>query len=85
LKNETARVSEQKTKVKPGGNYPVGKREEHAEDEAEEERRSAMSKPSQRSQRIALILLGLVMALVAIAQHFGWLSGPPALLAPGIE
>jgi len=40
---------------------------------------------SKRSLRIALIMVGLTMALVALAQHFGWLSGPPPLLAPGIR
>ena len=40
---------------------------------------------SKQSQRIALILIGVVMLLVAIAQHLGWLSGPPPLLAPGIQ
>jgi hypothetical protein len=47
-----------------------------------EERRNVMSK---KSKRIALILVGLVMALMAVAQHFGWITGPPPLLAPGIQ
>jgi hypothetical protein len=45
-------------------------------------RREAMSK---RSKRIALILVGAAMALLAVAQHFGWIAGPPPLLAPGIQ
>jgi hypothetical protein len=40
---------------------------------------------SKRSKRIALILVGVAMALLAVAQHFGWISGPPPLLAPGIQ
>jgi len=40
-----------------------------------------MSRPS---WRVALVVVGL-MALVAIAQHLGWLAGPPPLLAPGIR
>ena len=41
-----------------------------------------MSKPS---KRIALILVEVAMALLAVAQHFGWSAGPPPLLAPGIQ
>jgi len=40
---------------------------------------------SKRSARIALILVGIVMALLAVVQHFGWIAGPPPLLAPGIQ
>jgi hypothetical protein len=40
---------------------------------------------SKQSQRVALIVVGVLMALVAIAQHLGWLAGPPPLLAPGID
>ena len=40
---------------------------------------------SQKSKRIAMILLGVALALMAIAQHFGWIAGPPPLLAPGIQ
>ena len=40
---------------------------------------------SKKSKRIALILVGVVMALLAVAQHFGWIAGPPPLLAPGIQ
>jgi len=40
---------------------------------------------SKRSKRIALILVGVVMALLAVAHHFGWIAGPPPLLAPGIR
>ena len=38
-----------------------------------------------KSKRVALILLGIVMAVLAVAQHFGWIAGPPPLLAPGIQ
>jgi hypothetical protein len=40
---------------------------------------------SKRSKRIALILVGIAMALLAVAQHLGWIAGPPPLLAPGIQ
>lgn len=40
---------------------------------------------SKRSKRIALILVGAAMALLAAAQHFGWIAGPPPLLAPEIQ
>ena len=40
---------------------------------------------SRMSKRIALILVGVVIALLAVAQHFGWISGPAPLLAPGIQ
>ena len=40
---------------------------------------------SKKSTRIAMIVVGVVMALVAVAQHFGWIAGPPPLLAPGIQ
>jgi nitric oxide reductase large subunit len=40
---------------------------------------------SKKSQRIAMILVVVVMALLAIAQHFGWIAGPPPVLAPGIQ
>jgi len=38
-----------------------------------------------KSTRIAMILLLLVMAFLAVAQHFGWIAGPPPLLAPGVR
>jgi hypothetical protein len=38
---------------------------------------------SKKSRRIATISVVVVMALFAIAQHFGWIAGPPSLLAPG--
>jgi predicted nucleic acid-binding Zn ribbon protein len=41
-----------------------------------------MSRQSQR--RFALIVIG-VMALIAVAQHLGWIAEPPPLLAPGIH
>ncbi len=37
------------------------------------------------SKRIALILLLAAIVLLGIAQHFGWIAGPPPLLAPGIQ
>jgi hypothetical protein len=40
---------------------------------------------SKKSKRIAMILVGVVMALLAVAEHFGWIAGPPPLLAPGIQ
>jgi hypothetical protein len=40
---------------------------------------------SKRSARIALIMVGIAMALLAVAQHFGWIAGPPPLLAPGMQ
>jgi hypothetical protein len=39
---------------------------------------------NKKSQRIALIALGVFIALAA-ARHFGWIDGPPPLLAPGIH
>jgi len=53
--------------------------EQDGRDEADE--REVMSK---KSQRIAMILVGVVMALLAVAQHFGWIAGPPPLRAPGM-
>jgi hypothetical protein len=46
------------------------------------ERREMMSK---KSKRIAMILVVVVMAFLAVAQHFGWIAGPPPLLAPGVQ
>lgn len=40
---------------------------------------------SRKSKRIAMILLVVVMAFLAVAQHFGWIAGPPPLLAPGFS
>ena len=40
---------------------------------------------SKKSKRIAMISLVVLMALMAAAQHFGWIAGPPPLLAPGIQ
>jgi hypothetical protein len=40
---------------------------------------------SKRSKRVAMIFVVVVMAFLAVAQHFGWIAGPPPLLAPGIE
>jgi hypothetical protein len=39
---------------------------------------------SRQSWRVGLVLLVVLIALMAIAQHFGWLAAPP-LLAPGIH
>ena len=38
-----------------------------------------------KSKRIGMILILVVMALLAVAQHFGWIAGPPPLLAPGVR
>ena len=35
--------------------------------------------------RLLLVSVGIAILLVAIAQHFGWIAGPPPLLAPGIQ
>jgi hypothetical protein len=42
---------------------------------------------TKRSRRVVLhaILVGVALALPAIAQHFGWISGAPPVLAPGIK
>jgi hypothetical protein len=40
---------------------------------------------SKKSTRIAMTLVLVVMALLAIAQHFGWTAGPPTVLAPGLQ
>jgi hypothetical protein len=40
---------------------------------------------SKKSKQIAMILVVVVMAFLAVAQHFGWISGPPPLLAPGVQ
>jgi hypothetical protein len=40
---------------------------------------------SRQSRRVALIVVGVLIVLVAIAQHLGWLAGAPPLLAPGIH
>lgn len=40
---------------------------------------------SKTSKRIALILVAVVIALLAVAQHVGWIAGPPPLLAPGVK
>ena len=48
----------------------------------ETERKEAMSR---RSKRIVLVLVGVAIAILAVAQHFGWIAGPPPLLAPGIQ
>ena len=50
--------------------------------EGKQKRREMMSK---KSKRIAMILVVVVMAFLAVAQHFGWIAGPPPLLAPGVQ
>ncbi|MEO7272125.1 MAG: hypothetical protein ABIX28_02390 [Vicinamibacterales bacterium] len=40
---------------------------------------------SKKSTRIAIICVVVAMALLAVAQHFGWIAGPPPLLAPGLH
>jgi len=40
---------------------------------------------SKKSKWIAMILIGVVLALMAVARHFGWIAGPAPLLAPGIR
>ena len=37
------------------------------------------------SRRATLVVVGLLIALVAIAHYLGWLAGAPPLLAPGIH
>jgi hypothetical protein len=39
---------------------------------------------SKGSKRIVLILVGVAMVLLAAAQYFGWIAGPPSLLARGV-
>jgi hypothetical protein len=39
----------------------------------------------EQRNRLLLISVGIAMVLLAIAQHFGWIAGPPAALAPGIQ
>jgi len=41
-----------------------------------------MSKPS---WQISLIVVGSLIVLIAIAEHFGWIAGAPPLLAPGLH
>jgi hypothetical protein len=48
----------------------------------EDQKRAVMSK---KSKRIAMILIVVVMVFLALAQHFGWIAGPPPLLAPGVH
>ncbi len=41
---------------------------------------------SRTSKRIAVIVVSVaIIALLAVAQHLGWIAGPPPLLAPGIQ
>jgi hypothetical protein len=35
--------------------------------------------------RLLLVAVGIVIVFVAVAQHFGWIAGPPTVLAPGIR
>jgi hypothetical protein len=38
---------------------------------------------SRLSRRATLVVVGLLITLVAIAQYLGWLAAAPPLLAPG--
>jgi hypothetical protein len=40
---------------------------------------------STTSTRIGLILVGAATALLAVAERFGWIAGPPPLIAPGLQ
>jgi len=40
---------------------------------------------SKECRRIAIILVGVTMAFLAVAQQFGWIAGPPPFLATGIH
>ena len=40
---------------------------------------------NRRSARIALVSVGVMLALLAAAQYFGWIAEPPPLLAPGLQ
>jgi len=35
--------------------------------------------------RLLLVAVGIAIVFVAVAQHFGWIAGPPTVLAPGIR
>lgn len=37
---------------------------------------------SKASKRIILIVVGVALVLLAVAQYFGWVAGPPPLFAP---
>jgi hypothetical protein len=39
----------------------------------------------QQRNRLLLVSVGIAIVLVAIAQHFGWIAGPPTALAPGVQ
>jgi len=41
-----------------------------------------MNKPSRRA---TLIMVAALLALMAVAKHFGWIAEAPPLLAPGIH
>jgi hypothetical protein len=40
---------------------------------------------SRLSRRETLLVVGLLVALVAIADYLGWIGSAPPLLAPGIH
>jgi hypothetical protein len=40
---------------------------------------------SRLSRRATLVVVGLLIALVALARYLGWLADGPPLLAPGIN
>jgi hypothetical protein len=40
---------------------------------------------SRLSRRETLVVVGLLVALVAIAHYLGWIGSAPPLLAPGIH
>ena len=35
--------------------------------------------------RLLLFAVGIAIVFLAVAQHFGWIAGPPTVLAPGIR
>jgi len=40
---------------------------------------------SKERNRLLLVTVGVAIVFLAIAQHFGWIAGPPPVLAPGIR
>lgn len=40
---------------------------------------------SKERNRLLLVAVGIAIGLVAVAQHFGWIAGPPTVLAPGVR
>jgi hypothetical protein len=37
---------------------------------------------NQPNRRVLLVVVGIAFVLLAIAQYFGWVAGPPPLFAP---